>query len=269
MFRFFRGNSGKEDKVSGGLLENYIRNYIRRAHNAGWYIRPSEVVGIAVVSGAVGAGFGMFLGNEYVSLAGLSLGYYMPQLILASMEKKRRDAITLQLESAMNSISSAMDVVGNVMDAWKTSIPVMESPIKDEFVRVVQEVESGVPLEKALVDMEDRVKKKELAMFNRVTVIAEEAGGKTGAIMQKCARLIAENRIQKAELEAELVQVRQDTRMMFGVFLTILSAFRVMGSSLFTFYQTFYGKIVMFALIGMALFIVFLADKSTKVKELE
>lgn len=257
----------KKNKITG--RGSILNNYIQEAYDAGWNVQPYEVIGIAIFGMIVGAGFGLFIGNEILAVAGLSLGYLLPRYILSVMVERRRNAISMQLESAMNTIASSFDVHGNVLEAFRASIPVMESPIKDEFQRVVQEVESGVPLEKALLDMEKRVGRKELVMFNRVAVVAENAGGRAGDILQKCARVVAENRLLKSDLETEVTQVKQDTRIMFSLTLVSLIFFRITNSELFDFYQKIEGKIVMLILLGLAVVVTIIANKTANPKEIE
>ena len=251
-----------------GVGNSPIERYIRKAKDVGWDVRPYEVVGISIVGLVMGVGFGMFMGNEILAVGGLSLGYLFPQYILNTMAEKKKAAISMQLESAMNTISSSFDVHGNVLDTLKASIPLMDLPVKDEFQRVVQEVESGVSLEDALAGMEKRVGKKELVMFNRVTVIAENAGGKAGNVLQKCAKLVAENRLLKSDLEAEMAQVKQDTRIMFVLTIVFLVFFRITNSELFAFYKKSHGKVLMLVLLGLGMFIVYIAGKAARPKEL-
>lgn len=252
-------------KAGGSLFDRYVQ----KAIDVGWNVRPHEVVGLAVLGMSIGVGFGLFMGNEILAIGGLSLGFLLPQYVLASMTEKRRGVISMQLESAMSTISSAFDVHGNVIDTLQASVPLIESPVKDEFQRVIQEVESGVPLEDALLAMEKRIGKKEIVMFNRVTVIAENAGGKAGNVLQKCARIVAENRLLKSELEAEMTQAKQDTKIMFILTLVSLVFFRVTNSELFDFYKKSQGKILMLVLLGLGMFIVYLAGKAARPKELE
>lgn len=262
----------KKRNIIGGVKRlsiSPVNRYVRMARDVGWQVKPHEVIGLVIVGMAIGVGFGMVMGNEILAVGGLSLGYIFPMYVLATLAEKRKSVLSMQLESAMSIVSTAFSVYGNVMDTLKASIPLMESPIKDEFQRVVQEVESGTSLEEALMRMERRVGRKELVMFNRILVIAENAGGKVGDVLQKCARLVAENRLLKSDLEAEITQVRQDTRIMFGVTIVTVLFFRFANSELYVFYQKTNGKILLTVLFGLAMFIVYLAGKVAKPKELE
>lgn len=247
---------------------NMLERYVTEAHDAGWRIRKYELLGYVVAGAAAGVGFGMFVDNEYVSVLGLSGGYILPAYLLYTVKKKRQAAISYQFESAINSMASSFGVYGNVVDAIRSAVQVMESPIKDEFVRVLQETDSGVPLKKALQNMEQRVGRRELVMFNRVMTVAESSGGGAGEVLQKCARIIAENRLLRLDLEAEVAQAKQDTRVMFMLTVGAVVFFRLTNSELFTFYSTPAGKFVMLALLALGAFVTYKANKSADLQDL-
>jgi Flp pilus assembly protein TadB len=115
----------------------------------------------------------------------------------------------------------------------------------------------------------ERVGRKEMAMFNRIVIIAESAGGKVGNILQKCSRMVAENRLLKLDLETELTQVKQDTKTMFILMILSLTFFRVSNSELFNFYQKSQGEIVMLILLGLGAALVYIAGRAARPKELE
>ena len=259
----------KESIKKRNVNISFLNDYMQKANDVGWNVNPHEVVGIAILGMVFGVGFGMFMGNEILAYSGLLMGYFLPKYLLFVITEKRKQSISLQLESAMTSIASAFDVYGNVLDAIKASVPLMEFPISNEFQRVTQEVERGVSLTDALNAMEKRIGKKELIMFNRVAVIAENAGGKAGQILQKCARVVAENRLLKADLETEITQVKQETKIMFLLTIVFLVFFKVSNSEIFTFYKTTPGKILMMVFLVLGVFIVILAGKSARPKELE
>lgn len=241
---WFEGPKKRQRKRKASV-SGFAKSFIQQARAVGWNITEYEYWGIVLMGIIAGSAFGMIMRNEIIVVIGVAAGFMLPKIALSLMRSKRYEEISGQLETAFSIIASSFGIYPNFLDAIRNSIDMMQPPIKDEFITVVREVESGVPLEEALANMEERVPFKELKTFNQVAVVAQNSGGKAKEVLQQCAKLVAENRILKKDLESELAQARQEAVMLFCLLIGGILFFRFFQGDFFDFYYTPLGKGVM------------------------
>jgi tight adherence protein B len=97
-----------------------------------------------------------------------------------------------QLEDALMAMSSALKAGFSINQALESVAQENRRPISVEFRLLVQEIRLGVPLEKALRNMEDRMQSEDLELVSTAIITARQTGGELTAIFQRLASVIRE-----------------------------------------------------------------------------
>jgi len=150
---------------------------------------------------------------------GASLGFFMPELWLSDMTKKRNlkilkrlpfflDIVTMAVESGMN-LSSALQ---------KSAEKVPHGPLVFEINRLLREVRAGKPRTDALRDMAARLDFAPVSSLVSVLVQGELMGASIGPILRAQAEQRRTERFQRAEKLALEAPVKMLGPLLFCIF---------------------------------------------------
>ncbi len=107
----------------------------------------------------------------------------------------------------------------------------MKGPIADEFNRVFEEQNLGIPIELALRNMADRIPVMDVRFFVIAVVIQRSTGGDLAEVLDKIGRLIR----QRFELRGHVKSLTAEGRLSGVVLLAMPPA--LLGLSLFLNYE--------------------------------
>ena|SRR5437660_8186516 len=170
---------------------------------AGLKIRPSEYLGVIVLSTVVFALAGLLLpGYRFaVPVLGL-LGFCWPQVLLKSLIATRMRKFENQLPDALTLIASSLRSGYSFLRAIQVVGHEMPDPIAEEFRRAVAESNLGVPTEQALVRMVERVPSYDLDLVVTAVNIQLQVGGNLAQILDTIASTIRERVRNQREISA-------------------------------------------------------------------
>ncbi len=124
----------------------------------------------------------------------------------------------------MNSFSDMLNLMVNGLRAGYSTMQAMEAvskelppPISDEFHRVVQEMQLGIPMEKALDNLLKRIPSDDLDLVITAINVQREVGGNLAEILDTISFTIRERVRIKGEIRVLTTQV-----MYSGKFLSLL-----------------------------------------------
>src|SRR5512138_539759 len=167
-----------------------------------WLLQPSSVV-----SGIIGAAVGFFLPRFYVKRQqGVRLQKFNDQL---------GDMLNLMVNGLRAGYSTTQ-----AMEAVSKELP---SPIRDEFHRVVQEMQIGIPMERSLENLLRRIPSEDLDFVVTAINVQREVGGNLSEILDTISFTIRERVRIKGEISTMTAQVRTSGMVLalIPVFLTI------------------------------------------------
>lgn len=120
-----------------------------------------------------------------LTLIGLYSGLKMPGMVLNFLKNRRGKQVDGQLMDALillsNSLKSGLDIVQGFEMVSKDLLP----PISDEFGLVIKNYQLGMPFEKALGVMEERIASKMLAYMIRAIVLQRQMGGNLTKVFER------------------------------------------------------------------------------------
>jgi tight adherence protein B len=227
-------SKGKGDPASGMLLrpsaidlgkeefwaklvpdpENLNRLYEQADVNMP-FARFMGIVGALVVSGLV-MGIVFKLPLLVIPLSSAFLGI-LPFLWLLRRRKKRVRKFLDAMPEAVELISRALRAGHGLASGLHLVAEEMKGPIADEFGRVFEEQNLGIPLELALRGMADRIPMMDVRFFVIAVVIQRATGGDLAEVLDKIGRLIR----QRFELHGHVRALTAEGRLSGVVLLAL------------------------------------------------
>lgn len=162
---------------------------------------------IAIFFGALV--FGFLGGWHPVSfLIGAVLGAFAPRFYVKRQQRQRLNKFNDQLGDMLNLMVNGLRAGYSTMQAMEAISKELPSPISDEFRRVVQEMQLGVPMETALDNLLRRIPSDDLDFVVTAINVQREVGGNLSEILDSISYTIRERVRIKGEIRVMTAQVR-------------------------------------------------------------
>ncbi len=166
-----------------------------------------SVVGVAVIAWLLaGGGFG--LRGGITALVGGVIGFFLPSTYVRSQQGKRLTRFNDQLSDMLNLMVNGLRAGYSIMQAMEAVSKELPSPISDEFHRVVQEMQLGIPMETALENLYRRIPSDDLDFVITAINVQREVGGNLSEILDVISFTIRERVRIKGEIRVLTAQVR-------------------------------------------------------------
>jgi tight adherence protein B len=178
-------------------------------------LKPGEYVALLVVS-IFGTGvFGYFFGgggpggltSYFFAFLGLILGWFLPGMFIRAQQNKRLKNFNNQLPDMLNLMVNGLRAGFSTMQALEAVSKELPPPINTEFRRVVQEMQLGIPMEKALDNLLRRIPSDDLDLVITAVNVQREVGGNLAEILETISHTIRERIRIKGEIKAITAQV--------------------------------------------------------------
>jgi tight adherence protein B len=174
------------------------------------------LVGIAILVGA-GLFWFFFDQNLIMTLVGAIIGAYVPRVYVRMQQSRRLVRFGDQLSDMLNLMVNGLRAGYSTMQAMEAVSKELPPPICDEFRRVVQEMQLGVPMERTLDNLVRRIPSTDLDLVITAINVQREVGGNLAEILDTISHTIRERVRIKGEIRVLTAQV-----MYSGRFLAIM-----------------------------------------------
>ncbi|QED46415.1 type II secretion system F family protein [Cytobacillus dafuensis] len=114
---------------------------------------------VCVILGFIIGTFLFFLGFPFANVFFVTLpfiGFFIPIFLVRGKAKKRQELLRRDLPDFLDTVSISLQAGSGLDGAIKEVISYYIGPIQEEFSRFIQEIELGVPREKAYTEMLNR-----------------------------------------------------------------------------------------------------------------
>jgi tight adherence protein B len=162
------------------------------------------MLGMAVL----GFGVGMARGGPVFGVVLGVLAGYMPILFVGRRKGQRKRAFTEQLPDVLTLLIGALRAGYGLAQALDTARERLPAPASTEFNRVMRAVGLGLPLQRALNEMADRVGSDELDLTVTAINVQYELGGNLAQTLETIADTIRDRIRIKREIRAFTAQQR-------------------------------------------------------------
>ncbi|PKN91477.1 MAG: secretion system protein F [Chloroflexi bacterium HGW-Chloroflexi-6] len=213
------------EKSSWG--ENLSRSLAR----ADLKFKPGEFIAFIFIIAISLGGLAWFIGGtdptaKAVSgIIGLVLGIAIPIFYVRSQQGRRLGKFNNQLGDMLNLMVNGLRAGYSTMQAMEAISKELPAPINEEFRRVVQEMQLGIPMDKALDNLLRRIPSEDLDFVITSINVQREVGGPLAEILDTIAYTIRERVRIKGEIKVMTSQVRASGTLLsaipFAIFVII------------------------------------------------
>jgi tight adherence protein B len=152
-----------------------------------------QFLSLAAAMALLGGGIGKLLGLPFVMLPlGAAFLGLLPFLWLWRRKRKRIKAFVAQLPDALELVGRALRAGHGLASGLSMVAEEMPPPISQEFARVFEEQNLGIPLEEALRGLAERLPTIDVRFFVTAVVVQRGTGGDLAEVLDKIGRLIRE-----------------------------------------------------------------------------
>ena len=144
----------------------------------------------------------------YSALIGGVIGYFLPRFYVKRQQAVRLIKFNDQLSDMLNLMVNGLRAGYSTMQALEAVSRELPTPISDEFRRVVQEMQIGIPMEKSLENLLRRIPSEDLDFVVTAINVQREVGGNLSEILDTISFTIRERVRIKGEIRVMTANVR-------------------------------------------------------------
>ncbi|HEY3345110.1 MAG TPA: type II secretion system F family protein [Anaerolineaceae bacterium] len=191
-------------------------NIARELARADIKLRSGEYIGVMIVAAAgVGIVVWFLAGRSIiVGILGAIVGLFLPRLYVKREQGRRLIHFNEQLADMLNLMVNGLRAGYSTMQAMEAVSKELPAPISDEFRRVVQEMQLGVPMERSLDNLVRRIPSDDLDLVITAINVQREVGGNLAEILDTISYTIRERVRIKGEIRVLTSQVMYSGRML-------------------------------------------------------
>lgn len=180
-----------------------------RLMSANWPITETEYVLIQFWSAATGLLLGGIIFRSIFPGIGIAIiAFLIPDILLRRSVHNRRNAFEKQLIDVLVLVQGAVRAGYSFLQALDIVIEEMRPPVSDEFRRVRTEVSFGLPLSRALDNLNSRMHNDDLYLLTTAININSQTGGNLSLMLDSVTNTIRERVRLFSELRALTSQQR-------------------------------------------------------------
>ena len=230
--RFLEDDRPQPDQDAGGsILTEWLNRRVakssmgdrvaRELARADLKFKVAEYFALIFMS-AVGVGFiAYIIQPSYISaIIGAIVGLFIPRFYVKRQQRVRLNKFNDQLSDMLNLMVNGLRAGYSTMQAMEAVSRELPAPISDEFHRVVQEMQIGIPMEKALDNLLRRIPSEDLDFVVTAINVQREVGGNLSEILDTISFTIRERVRIKGEIRVMTAQVRTS-----GIVLSLIPVF--------------------------------------------
>jgi tight adherence protein B len=176
----------------GKVLAKRGSSLAGRLELAGLHMKASDVV-LLTVAASLAAGAVVML--MVAPAIGLIVAVVIPVLgwfILGFLVGRRKRAFADQLDSTLQMMAASLRAGYSLLQAVQAMSSEADSPVKDEFSRVLNETRIGRPLNDSLIEVANRMNSEDFNWVAQAIAINREVGGNLADVLDGVAHTIRE-----------------------------------------------------------------------------
>ena len=234
--RFLEDDRAQPEQEAGGsIITEWLNRRVakssmgdrvaRELARADLKFKVAEYYALVFMSTAVTALVAFLIQPIYISaIIGAVIGFFIPRFYVKRQQRVRLNKFNDQLSDMLNLMVNGLRAGYSVMQALEAVSRELPAPISDEFHRVVQEMQIGIPMEKALENLLRRIPSDDLDFVITAINVQREVGGNLSEILDNISFTIRERVRIKGEIRVMTAQVRTS-----GTVLSLIPVFLTMA----------------------------------------
>jgi tight adherence protein B len=230
----------KENKPQSSMVTGWINARVQRTSfgerisrdlaRADLKFKPGEYFSLIIIAAFMMGMLGYVIGGKSILLAlvGMAFGATLPSMYVKSEQKKRLVKFNNQLSDMLSLTVNGLKAGFSTMQAMESISRELAPPMSDEFRRVIQEMQLGLSMEKALDNLLRRIPSPDLDLVVTAINVQREVGGNLAEILDTISFTIRERVRVKGE-----IRVLTSQQSFSGKFLSLLPVFVVLALYVF------------------------------------
>jgi tight adherence protein B len=222
--KYLEDDEKEETKESKGALTDWVNKRVEKSSfgdrisrelaRADLKFKPGEYMGLYVISVIGVALIAFLLGGRLLLSAfiGAGIGALLPRMYVKNQQSKRLTHFNDQLPDMLNLMVNGLRAGFSTLQAMEAVSKELPPPICDEFKRVVQEMQLGIPMEKALANLLRRIPSQDLDFLVTAINVQREVGGNLAEIMDIISYTIRERIRIKGDIRSLTAQATYSGR---------------------------------------------------------
>jgi len=177
-------------------------------------LKAGEYIAVMIIAAFIlGVLFYLIGGKSLIlALVGAAVGLFLPRFYVRSQQSRRLIRFNDQLSDMLNLMVNGLRAGYSTMQAMEAVSKELPPPICDEFRRVVQEMQLGVPMQTALDNLLRRIPSEDLDLVITAINVQREVGGNLAEILDTISYTIRERVRIKGEIRVLTTQVMYSGR---------------------------------------------------------
>lgn len=170
-------------------------------------LKAGEYVAVMVIAGVGVGAIAYVIGLTIIgAIVGFIIGLFLPRMYVKGEQAKRLVRFNEQLADMLNLMVNGLRAGYSTMQAMEAVSKELPPPICDEFRRVVQEMQLGVPMERSLENLLRRIPSEDLDLVITAINVQREVGGNLAEILDTISFTIRERVRIKGEIKVLTAQ---------------------------------------------------------------
>jgi tight adherence protein B len=188
------------------------------------------------------------------AVPGAAIGYILPAVYVGMRRRKRSNRLDEQLVEALMLMAGGLRAGYSFLQATEAIVRELESPIRDEFEAVLQDLRVGVQMEEALVTLAERTGTEEFDMMVTAVLVQRSSGGNLAEILETIAFTIRERMRIRREVSTLTAQERMSSYVV-GVLPIVAFVFLTFANPgyLDLLFGTMAGRLLLAGAVGLEL----------------
>lgn len=159
---------------------------------------------------------------------GALAGFYLPEVYVAYMRKRRRRIFSEQLVDGLVLLASGLRAGFSLQQALEMLVEESKAPLAQEFGLVINEYRLGVDLDQALRNCVERIEDQDLDLAVAAINITRQLGGNLSEIFERIVQMVRERQLLTGKVMALTAQGRMQAVVVGGMpYLFTLVLFKV------------------------------------------
>lgn len=202
--------SKKVEKTSFGdkIARDLARADIKFKVGEYFILIAACIVGLGLLAWFLGGGLNNSTIGSISGAGGGLVGAFIPNFYVKFKQKQRLQKFQDQLADMLNLMVNGLRAGYSTMQAMESISKELPPPVCDEFRRVVQEMQIGIPMETALDNLLRRIPSPDLDFVITAINVQREVGGNLSEILDSISFTIRERVRIKGEVRVLTSQVR-------------------------------------------------------------
>ena len=219
------GRSAATDWLNRRVAKSSMGDRIaRELARADLKFKVAEYFALVFMSTIVVAGIAYLIQPLVASVViGAVIGFFLPRFYVKRQQSVRLIRFNEQLSDMLNLMVNGLRAGYSTMQALEAVSRELPAPISDEFRRVVQEMQIGIPMDQALENLLRRIPSDDLDFVVTAINVQREVGGNLSEILDTISFTIRERVRIKGEIRVMTANVRTSGMVLslIPVFLTL------------------------------------------------